>query len=50
MQKSTISHGYKGQNELQEKLRVTKTKKTFTETFDRIKFKQNPGKIVPNIS
>ena len=25
-------------------------KKTFTETFDRIKFKQNPDKIVPNIS
>ena len=25
-------------------------KKIFTETFDRIKFKQNPDKIVPNIS
>ena len=25
-------------------------KKTFTETFDHIKFKQNPDKIVPNIS
>ena len=27
-----------------------KPKKTITETFDRIKFKQNPDKIVPNIS
>ena len=25
-------------------------KKTFTETFDRIKFKQTPDKIVPNSS
>ena len=57
VQKSKISHEITNHavaigSRLQRLKSVTgKTqKKIFTETFDRIKFKQNPDKIVPNIS